>query len=450
MLTNLSEAFIEDIHILNQKKVPQSVFFQAKKCLLDYLGATIAGSRFMHEKGGILIELLGECKHGASVIGFNKKANIQTASFINGLSSHILELDDGIRFGALHPGAPIISALLAVAEKERIDGRSFLKGMIIGYESAIRIAYSVQPSHYSKGYHPTGTCGTIGAAMAVSIALGFTKIQMKNSFSASVTSAFGSLKVLEDISELKPYNVARASNAGLLSSYLARAGFSSPDDSLSGKTGFLEMMSDRYDQSCLKTREDNSYWIEHVYFKPYASCRHCHAAIDATLTLRRKNNIDFNEIKEIRVSTYNSIIGRHDHKIIEGVSSAKMSSPYSVAVALVFGRASIDEFSPEYVSDTRVLSLAREVSVHGDEELTSLVPQMRPATVEVIKHNGAIYEERVDYPKGEPENPLSEEEIKDKFMTLAMYGNKTKEEAEEIIECVWDLENRLGDLFDLL
>ena len=159
MSVNLTDKFIDELYELRNAAFSGSVVLQAKRCMLDYLGATFAGAQMLKEKSDKLLNYLGETQGDAAVIGLNRKAGIENAAFLNGLSSHVAELDDGVRFGMIHPGSPVFSALFPVAEKEKVKGSDFLLGVITGYEAAVRIACAIQPSHYNCGYHPTSTCG---------------------------------------------------------------------------------------------------------------------------------------------------------------------------------------------------------------------------------------------------------------------------------------------------
>jgi 2-methylcitrate dehydratase PrpD len=450
MRENITDKFIDDLDALRGKPFSDSAVIQAKKCLLDYLGATFAGARMLEEKGNELLHSLGDSEGDVAVIGFNKKASVMDATLINGLSAHIAELDDGVRFGVLHPGAPIFSALLPVAQNEKIAGTDFLTGVIIGYEAAIRIASAMQPNHYSMGYHPTATCGSIGAAIGVGAMLGFSKAQMKDALSSVAISSSGMLKVIEDGSDLKPFNSSRAALTGLLSSFMARAGFKGLDDVLAGPIGFLAMMAKEYDVSHLERKDEDSLRIEQVYFKPYASCRHTHPAIEAALRIKQENSICVEDIKSIKITTYKGVIGKHDHTEIRGVASAKMSIPFSTALAIVVGKAGLDDFSDETVNNAQIIALTNKTVVCADEKISSLVPQKRAAIVAIEMFNGTTYSERVDFPRGEPENPLSEDEIKEKFIALAMYGNKSEEECREIIEVVWNIQKEAHNLFSYL
>ncbi len=450
MSNNLTDKFIDELYELRNAAFPGSVVLQAKRCMLDYIGATFAGAQMLKEKSNKLLNYLGETQGDATVIGFNRKAGIENAAFVNGLSSHVAELDDGVISGIVHPGAPIFSALLPVAEKERVKGSDFLLGIITGYEAAVRIADAIQPSHKARGYHATSTCGAIGIAVGIAAMLGFSKSQMKDALSSAAVSAAGSLKVLEDGSELKPFNVGRAALVGLLAASMARAGFKGPDDVFSGNAGFLSMMAEDCDLSHLERKDGELFGVERVYVKPYAACRYCHPAIDASLKIKFTHSIQPENIKSVNVATYRWAVANHDHTQINGVSSAKMSIPYSVSVALVSGKAGIEEYSIERINNPEISSLTKKITVCSDDQLTALFPKKSVAIVEITTYDGYCHTTRVDSPKGEAEAPLSDDEMKEKFATLAVYGNKSKEESYEIIRVVWNLEEELHNLFRLL
>jgi len=447
---NITENFIDSLYNIRNTKISDEIVLQAKRCLLDYLGATLVGAEMIREKGDKLLSYLGQTNGDITVVGFNKKTTIENAAFINGLSSHVAELDDGVRFGMIHPGAPVFSALLPVAETEKVKGTDLLLGILTGYEAAVRIACAIQPSHYNRGYHPTGTCGTIGAALGIAAMLGFSKSQMKDTLSSAAISASGTLKVLEDGSELKPLNVANAALNGLFASFMARVGFKGPNDVLAGDNGFFAMMAEKFDLTQLERKNNETFYIEKVYVKPYASCRHTHPSIEAALKIRLNNEFCADNIENIKVFTYHGVIGKHDHTEINGASSAKMSIPYSIAAALVTGKAGINEFTTECVNNPIIISLTKKVNVCSNEEFTSLVPQKRVARVEIKTYDGICYAERVDFPKGEPENPFSDDEVKEKFISLAKHGEKTEKECQKIIKCVWNFNNNLCDLFESL
>lgn len=450
-MQTLTDKFVEGIYKIREEKLPSHSIEKAKYCLLDYLGVALAGERMLASKVKLLSELLHDNNTDGIVIGRGYNNNLQNAIFINGLNSHYLELDDGIRFGVIHPGAPLFSALIPLAVKYKISWERFVIGVMAGYEASIRIAASIQPSHYSLGYHPTSSCCPIGVALGITSMLGCNQKVMKDALSATSVSAGGTLKVLEDTSELKVFNVGKGAKLGYISAVMAQAGFSGPIEPLSGDTGFLTMMADSYDENMLLREDCEDLYINKVYLKPYASCRHTHAAIEAVLKLRTKYNLDINNITELNVAIYKGVIGKHDGKDIYGEASAKMSIPYCVAIALIIGHANMEAFEEPYVSDDSILKLTKLVKVIPDEYLSSLVPHKRVAKVTIKFSRGEEYTEIVEYPRGEPENPMSLDELYCKFKSLAILGGKTGEQVESIVDSIFaHNEVNMEKLFSLI
>lgn len=449
MLT-ITDRFIDDLYRLSYVRFDKDIYEQAKKSFLDYLGVTIAGYQITKSKVDELYNNVASETGTVSLIGLNKKAGILEAALINGINAHTAELDDGERFGMFHPGAPIFSALLPATQKFQINADQFLKGVIIGYETAIRLARSLQPLLKDKGFHGTSICGTVGAAIAVGIALNFTKKQMKDTLSAATTSASGLLKMIRDNSEMKPYNVGIAAQNALNSVLLVKSGFEGPSDVLDGEKGFLSAFTGKYDATQLFKSADEMPAIMGIYRKPYAACRHCHAPIEAAIRLREQYNLKVDDIQSIKVRTYRWAVEGHDHTEIVGINSAKMSIPFSVAIALNTGNAVIQKFMSEWINNKSVVALTRKVKVLSDDDLTALAPQKRVAIVELIMTNGKCLNERIDYPKGEPETPMSVKDIEEKFYSLSLFANMEKNISEDIIKYVWNIETDLNKLLQII
>lgn len=443
---NLTDRFLDRIHSLKYSDIPNSALAMLRTCLADTLGVTLAGAADLKEKEERLLNILEDNSEVVAPIGFSRKTSIPNAILLNGLSSHFLELDDGVRYGVIHPSAPLFSALIPVAIVKNASWQQFVLGAIYGYETSIRIASAMQPSHYSKGYHPTATCCTLGVAVGIGVMLHYTRGEIMNSFGAATISSCGTLKVLEDVSELKPYNCAKAALMGYYAAMMGKAGFTSPEDPLKGDSGFMKMMCDSYDEERLIGKWD-TLAIEKVYLKPYASCRHTHPEIEAAFAIRNLEGFDAEKISSIKISTYKGVLGKHDFNTVYGESSARMSIPYSLAVALVTGRAGIEEFTEKYIQDPLVQKLTKMAVIEGDEELSKLVPDKRVAIVYVEQTDGRSFLKRVDYPKGEPENKLSDDELYAKFSSMSMYAGLTEEKAKELFHTV--MEGKIIDYFRL-
>lgn len=396
---------------------------QARLCAMDYVGCATAGARMMEKQNRQFLADVARQGGNSTVIGHETKTTLHNAAFLNAMNAHATELDDGHRLGMIHLGASIFSALLTVAELEGIVNENVLRGAVVGYEAAVLSAMAMQPSHKMRGYHTSGTCGTIGAAMAIAAALHFTKHEMRNALSAAVAGAAGLLEMQEDDSELKPYNLAHAAVSGITAAYAALAGYSGPSDPMGGKRGLLAVMSENPNIEVLSNYIEDRYEIERIYRKPYAACRHCHPAIEAALRIKHEHHLKVDDIASVRVETYKLAVGGHDHKSIQGVASAKLSTPFSVALALVKDQAGIDDFNPVNIHDNTILDLCQRVDVIVNDELTSWSPQKRAAIVSITTDEGNTYSWEVDYPKGEPENPMTCSEVEEKYKLLTKDSN---------------------------
>jgi 2-methylcitrate dehydratase PrpD len=449
-MNNYTDSFINNIIEFSNKQFTVAQTHQAKRCLLDYLGATIAGAQILSEKRSLYIDALGKNIGDVKVIGCGIDTSVERAGFINGLNAHVAELDDGVISGIVHPGSPIFSALIPYAQKENVSGDDFIRGIIVGYEVATSLADAIQPSHKLKGFHATATCGSIGGAMAIASMLHYSIEEMKNALSIAAVSAFGTLKVLEDNSQLKPYNVALAAQISINSVAMAKAGFQGPDDVLNGSRGFFEMLSDEINLDFLTIQKNEVLAIERVYVKPYAACRYCHPGIDAALNLMNKYKVEPETIKSIEVSTYDIAVKHHDHVLVANSSSAKMSIPYSVAVALITNKAGLEQYTDEFIFDDNISSLARKVKVLSNDEFTKLFPKYSPAEIVVETYDGQRFNEKINNPRGEANVPLSDDELKNKFSSLVKFNTIKDFDSAKLIYSVFNLEKEINNIFELI
>jgi len=444
-----SQLLVNFLYNLNYDDLSQEVVAQVKRCLLDYLGVVLAGSTTgTAMKLRTFLSKFND-KAQSTAIGYGRKTDILKASLVNGITSHALELDDGHRRSTVHPGSAVISSLLPLIEQEKINGRRAIVGIVAGYETSIRIGRAIQPSHRSCGFHATATCGTFGAAMAASKVLDLSTQEMSCALGIAGTSASGLQQYLEDGSEIKQYHPGKAAFCGLLAVYLAQSGLTAPNSILEGKLAFFQSASKQYNVSEITDSLGDKYSIMDVYFKPYAACRHCHAPIEAIINIRSKKNVGVDDIEKVNVLTYRSAVDGHINPTPQSEVGAKMSVPFSVAVAIKTGLASPKEFTSEYYNNYEILNIAKKVEVKEEPGLSLLYPDRRPAIVEIVTRDGDTFHERVDYPKGEPENPISDEEIKMKYIKLASCC-RSEEEIANIIEIVETAEDKISEIFQYL
>ena len=418
---NISRLFFERIDEVAKREVPADVMARARRSLLDYLAVTCAGAAFQKEKLQSYYDFAQPEEGTFKAIGTGRSVALKEAVFLNGLNAHALDFDDGTNSGIIHLGSPIFSLLLPLSQRYGNTVAEVLRAAIIGYEASYTMAVSIQPKHKALGFHATGTCGMLGATLAAAYMLEFTEEERFQAFAAACVSASGMLKVLDDGSELKPYNVAKTALLSLTSLQLAKSGFKGHEDPLGGYRGFLKMMSGDEHTEIKPTLLNGTYAIMKSYTKPYASCRYTHPPVEAAIHLRNTYGITADKVKCITVDTYDLAVKGHDHTVIKGAYDAKMSTPYSTAVALIYGKAGLQEFGEDVLNDDAVRQLTAKVQVLPDKEMSSIFPEKQSAVLTIETKDG-IYSERVDFPKGEPENPFDEEEFRDRYEALMAYG----------------------------
>ena len=432
---NQSKTFLDSINNVYTAPVPDAVLARAKRSLLDYLAVTCAGAAFQKEKNDRFFAFAEPEPGRFKAIGTGRDLVLKEAVFLNGLNGHALDFDDGTNSGIIHLGSPIFSLLLPLAQRYSTGIEDLLKAAVTGYETSYTMAVSIQPGHKALGYHATGTCGALGAAMAASYMLGFPEEERFQAFAAACVSATGMLKVLDDGSELKPYNVAKAALMALTSIQVAKAGFKGHPDPLGGYRGFLKMMTGREDIELKPVLLNGTYAIMKSYTKPYASCRYTHPAVEAAVRLRNRYGLKAEDVDRITVRTYDLAVSGHEHTAIAGSYSAKMSIPFSTAAGLIYGKAGLQEFSEEAVKDKKTLALCEKVRVIPDKEISRAFPGIQAAIVEISTKDGVV-SGRVDFPKGEPENPLTDEEFRARYDGLMEYAGISKEAGEAVFDAV--------------
>lgn len=443
---NKSLEFLKAIDGVWKTPVPQEVMARARRSLLDYIAVTCAGAAFQKDKLEKYYAFAQPEEGKFKAIGTGRDFVLKEAVFLNGLNGHALDFDDGTNSGIIHLGSPIFSLLIPLAKRHGISVEDMLRAAITGYEASYTMAISIQPGHKAMGYHATGTCGTLGAAIAASYMLGFTDEERFQAFACACVAASGMLKVLDDGSELKPYNVAKTALLALTSLQLAKSGFKGHADPLGGR-GFIKMMTGKEDVELKPVLQNGTYAIMKSYTKPYTSCRYTHPAVEAAIHLRTK--VDPGDVEAIDIKTYDLAVSGHDHTDIPGSYSAKMSIPYATAAGLLYGRAGLLEFSEDAVKGAAILNLTKKVRVSADDELSRVFPDIQAAVVTIKTRNGE-FTDRVDFPKGEPENPLDDREFRDRYDGLMEYADVDAAICSAVFDTVYRQEAKVEELIEKL
>jgi len=416
---------------------------QTKRVVLDLIGVSLAGYQAMVFPKMVVdyfVEIGG--KEEATVIQGKKKIPAIHAAFANASCAHALDMDDGHRFAASHPGTVVIPAAIAAAELAGASTKALITGIVVGYEIMIRIGRAIVPSSLNRGFHITGITGTFGAAAAAANIMGLTQEETIAALGMAGLQSAGLIQVNHEVegSMVKPLNPARASSSGLLSCILARKGAKGPVQIFEGEDGYLKAFADEAKSDLLIHDLGRDYEISKVYLKLYSACRHAHAPLDAALEAFRQGDGKVEDIGRIIVETYPAAVRLAGIPHAKTPSAGRFSIPFSVALALVKGDAGADKYCEENIQDQTIQDLASRVELVSSEKWEAVYPQQRGATVTIVKKSGGSASAEVDLAKGEPENPASWDELHQKF-----YHNArlllSEEEVKRISRTIMDLEH---------
>jgi len=430
----------------NFEDVGVNVQRHAKLCILDWLGAALAGSVEPPSKiiRSVIRDLGG--KRESTIIGAQDKTTCLNAALANGIAGHSIELDDVNQLAIIHPAAAVVPAALAVGERCDSSGREMIESVVLGYETEVRIGMAMNPSHYEY-WHPTGTCGTFGAVAAASKLLDLNEEQTIHALGIAGTQASGLIETFGSMS--KSLNPGRAAQSGVLAALLAQNGFTSTTQILDSKIGYCRAASKEPKLNLLTDQLGVRYAVMRTCFKYHASCGHTHGAIDALQSIALKHGITPEMVEQIIVETYPIAAKLVGNKTDPSTASeAKFSLHYCLAAALVCGKVGLEEFSEQRLKDHKLRELSKKVTVSVGEEFANAV--LGSARVTVNDSRGRSVSMKVDEPKGYPDNPLTPDQLKHKFRRLASIAIP-EGQADNIITAMDRLERvQVSELCSLL
>lgn len=429
--------------------LPAEVTHAAKRCVIDWFAATIPGG-VLPPATLLIASLQEDLDHGDAVlVPSARRATARTAALINGSAAHTVEFDDIFRDAIYHPGAPVIAAALAAAQSRHVSGEQFLRGVIAGYEISTRIGIAVTPAHYEY-WHTTGTVGTFGAAVAAAMSLGLDSEQTAHALANAGTMAAALQQAFRSDAMSKPLHAGRAAETGVLVAQAAEHGVTGAMDILEGPRGFGAAMSKDADwygafgDLSARTR----YSVTRMTQKNHGCCGHTFAALDGVIALRAQHQLTAANVKRITVCTYGKALEITGNPKPRTAFEAKFSLPYCAAVALLHGQVRLDAFTPERLADPQVRELMTRIELRLDPKLDAAFPRQRAANVEIETVDGKHYRHYAPTRKGDPDNPLTDEELTAKYRELAtpVLGETV---SGSLLAQLWQLE-QVEDLATLL
>ncbi|MGD0265481.1 MAG: MmgE/PrpD family protein [Candidatus Methylomirabilota bacterium] len=398
--------------------VPPEVVFRAKLILLDTLGAMLAASNQKYSATRILADfarLLGG-RPESSLIGQRLKTSCVNAALFNGTLGYYCDIEPHHVGGILHAPAVMVPTSLAVAEKENVSGRHFLEAIILGIEVACRVSYALNPvALYKRGFHPSAICGAFGAAASAGHLFRLSAAKFAIALGLAMQQASGLLAWASDRTEnSRPFNPGLAARNGTTAAYLASLRFGGPPTPFEGKYDAFTAFSGERNPEALLADWGNHYYLPEFTYKLYSSCSFTHPGLDALISLAREHDLKPADVREIVLRFPAS--GAH---MIDNNELKSHCAQYVLPVGLAFGKVMIDDILQDRMRHPEVARLRARTRMVADPELDKGWPERYSSIVEVATADGRRLCRRVDHAKGTMENPLTPEEIHQKYMKLA-------------------------------
>lgn len=429
--------------------VPADVIALGKKSILDGLGLALSGA--VARSGELVRRHLGELGLGAgpaTVIGSALRIAPRFAAFANGVGIHADDYDDTQLavapdrvYGLLtHPTAPALPAALAIGEAMGASGLDVVHAYQLGVEVECKIAEAINPRHYQEGFHATATCGTFAAATASAKLMGLDldgtarALSIAGSQSAGLRENFGTMT--------KPFHAGRSSESGVVAAEFAKLGWTATDKVLEAPRGFFRAAGGGYDKAAIEGRLGAPWTFASpgVSIKPHPSGSLTHPGMTEMLRLIQDNDLRAADVSRVRVGTNSNMPNALIHHRPRNELQAKFSMEFCMAILILERRAGLAEFTDETVLRPDVQAMLERIDFVVDEAAERAGYHKMTTMIDIDLVDGRRISGRADFGKGSPANPMSYQEVADKFRECAQFARFPKDRSETVIGLVHELE----------
>jgi 2-methylcitrate dehydratase PrpD len=412
--------------------VPAAVRHQGRRTLLNSLGAALGGcgDAAIGKALAVLRQFAGPPE--ATVVGHVERLDVLSAAFLNAAAANVLDFDDTHLPTVIHPAAPVVPAVLALAERQHVTGGQLLHALILGVEVECRVGNAVTPWHYSRGWHITSTCGVIGAAAAAGKLLGLDLQQTIWALGLAANQACGLIESLGGMA--KSVSVGNAPRNGIFAALLAQRGFTAAPRTLEGPRGFAHVMGERPDLAAIDGGLGTAWESARNTYKPYPCGIVLHPVIDALLELRAKHDLGAAEIERVTVRGNPLLRQRTDRPRPRSGREAQVSLQHTAGVCLLHGAAGLRQYTDACAAEPAVLAFGGKVGIEDDPAMA-----VEAAAVTVRTADGRTLTHEVRHALGSFDRPMSDGEIEAKVRDLAAFGASGCD-VERLIDSVWRLD----------
>lgn len=450
-MENLEEHLLEHVNRVEFDDLPEEAVEACKLFVMDSLGVTFPGS--MAPGCAEVVHLAKEFggAAGATIMVYGHKTSPPMAALANSTMMHALDFDDTLDASALHTFVSVLPAALSTADHiGGVDGRTLITALVLGVDVVCRLSYGIRrPLSWIR----TATCGSFGAAATAGKILGLDHAGLRNGLGVVYSQTAGNAQGLVEGRLVKRMQPGFASQAGVTSAFLARAGITGPHRFLLGPYGFYNL----YEQGDIDTEPvlqelGKHYAILDLSMKPYPCCRMTHASIDAALRIKKEMAGRTADVQKVRVEVSKMVaemVGKPFSAGADPQVDAQFSIPYTVSVALLRGDPLLEDFELHRIRDDRVNSMATRVEVVAVSDLPA--KNITRARISAQLAGGQLVDAEVTAPRGNPANPMDLDRCRKKFWECLSHGHADFDrlKAQDLLHTVEHLED-LRDVRDLL
>lgn len=436
--TDSTRQFAEFVENIEFEQLPNPVVSRTKEILFDGLGALLAATSPRYDVGNILRQFVEQtnCNPEARVFGTSLQTDCANAALVNGTFGYYCDIESIHPESIMHAIAIVGPAALAVGEKRHSAGREVLSAIIVGIDVACRVGCALGGSTlYDRGFHPSSVAGTFGAMAAAGRLLGLQDGAWCNAFGLAGLEASGLLSWVSDSTEhSRPYNIGLAAKHGVTAAHLASLGFGGPPNIFEGKYSLGQAFTGQWNEEALFKGLGETFKVMELCIKRYACCAFIHPGLDGLLDIRNSENLGAEDVERITLHYPES-----GYKVIDGNSLRSHNAQYVMALAMDRGRVEFNDILHDQRFEPQIRELSERARVLGDDELDREYPELYRSIVEVELSDGVLHRRDITHPKGHPENPLTNDELREKFASLTQ-DVLTPKQAEEIANTVGRLE----------
>ena len=408
-----------------------AVDHEAHRTFLNWLGCAVGAAHHESAHAALAAVQMLQPAAQASVLGRREQVDMASAALVNGITSHTFDFDDTHLKTIIHPAGPVASAVLALAEHKGLSGRAVIDALVLGIDVSCRVGNTMYPEHYDRGWHITGSTGTLGAAAGCARLLGLDTQQTAMALGIAASQPIGMREQFGTMT--KPFHPGGAARAGLMSALLASQGFTASTKALEAPRGMIQTVSTKYDWNEITDELGQRFEISFNTYKPFACGIVIHPSIDACSQLRAQG-ITAEQVERIELKVHSLVLELTGKKEPADGLQGKFSVYHGCACGLIFGRAGESEYADDIVNRPDMVALRRKVVATVDDSIDEA-----SADVTAVLKDGRRVHVFVEHAIGSLQNPMTDAMLEAKFRNLSdsvLGAGKTS----ELITACWSLE----------